>query len=248
MVAGSLVGDKQRWSVFFKEWRMALDADPAIKHYHGKDLKGLKGPFAQFRDRSKWITEQDGWDAAYRKRDKLRGVIDTSSLIGFGVGVNIPEYNRIRDTHPRAKFFLPKDAFVFVLQSLIYELAKTVQEKINPKARVAFISDDSNRANEYSRIYRDWKRWNPNTAKAMLEISHLDDTKYYGLQAADLAATTVKEVYEQHWKAGKIKEQFPLHSRFWRIANVDEQYMLNVLDNQTLREPEEKAAKVPDVV
>jgi len=172
VVAGCLVGNKEKWSKFFKEWRKVLHAEPAIKHYHGKDLKGLKGPFAQFRDRSRWPTEQDGWDAAYKKRDHLRSVIDASSLIGFGIGVKIPDYNRIRESHPRAKHFAPKDAFVFVLQALIYELAKTVREEINSKARIAFISDDSTQADEYTRIYKDWKKWNPNTAKSMLGLAH----------------------------------------------------------------------------
>jgi hypothetical protein len=122
VVAGCLIGDKQRWSEFFKEWRKGLCAEPAIQYYHGKNLKGLNGPFAQFRDRSKWPTEQQGWAAAYKKRDELRAVIDNSSLVAFGVGVKIPEYNRIRVSHPRAKHFLPKDAFAFVLQAVIYEL------------------------------------------------------------------------------------------------------------------------------
>jgi len=154
--------------------------------------------------------------------------------------VKIPDYNRIRESHARAKHFAPKDAFVFVLQALIYELAKTVQEKFSAKARIAFISDDSTQADEYTRIYDDWKRWNPKTAKSMLGISHFDDKKYYGLQAADLAATTVKNVFEEHWETGSVPEEFPLQSRFWRIANVDEQYMLSVLDHQTLRDPERK--------
>lgn len=168
------------------------------------------------------------------KRAVLQRVIGDSSLIAFGVGVLIPEYNRIRESHPRGKLFMAEDAFEYLLQELVYRAAKIIVEN-GLDVEVAFISDRSNRSPVYELVYEKWKQANPQTAKSMLGITHEDDEKHYGLQAADMAASAVNRIYRSHVKDETIPDQYPLSEVFWRIGRIDENYLLTMLGHQSPR-------------
>ena len=132
---------------------------------------------------------------------------------------------------------MAKDPFEYILQELIYRTTKTIVE-YRGDVKVAFISDKSNRSNVYEKVYAEWKKWNPNTAKSMLDITHEDDKKHYGLQAADMAATSVNWIYRSHVDTGEVPSEYALSEKFWRISRIDEKYLLNMLDHQTPRESE----------
>ena len=237
VVAGCLFGSKASWSAFNKEWRKALHSDPCIQYFHGSELRRLEGEFAQFRNPVKW-PKPSGSEAANMKRDLLRSVIERQdSLVAFGAGVLVPEYRAVRDSHPRGKVFLAEDPFEFVLQLMIDRVAETIAG-IDKKARVAFVSDDSSRAAVYAQGYTNWKERNPQTAKSMLGIAHLDDEKIYGLQAADMAASVVKGSYESLEETSGLFTGFPLESRFWRIEVHRKENLLNILEAQPLHPSE----------
>jgi hypothetical protein len=237
LCAGSLVGPKESWNKFNKAWRKALQQKPSIDFYHGTELPRLSGQFAQFRNKDLYPTPT-GMDAAVAKRNLLQKVIEDSALVAFGVGVHLPEYNRIRETHPRGKLFMAADAFEYILQELIYRTTKQIVE-LERDVEVAFISDKSNRSAVYELVYENWKKSNPKTAQSMLSISHEDDEKYYGLQAADMAASAVNRVYRAHLKDGKVPDEYPLSEVFWRIGRIDENYLLTMLGHQSRREGEQ---------
>jgi len=193
VVAGIFVGRMPHWAKFQKEWNQTLRKPPRIKHFHGKEWRTLNGEFRQFRDDKLW-PDRSGGIAANAKRDALHEVINNSNIVGFGIGVYIENYERVRQSHPRGKTFMAKDAFEYVLQSAIYETTKLIVEESDGAAKVAFVSDLSNKAARYTQVFADWKEQNPKTAHHMLGISHFDDEKWAGLQAADMAASMVKDV------------------------------------------------------
>jgi Protein of unknown function (DUF3800) len=234
--AGSLIGTKDGWNSFNKEWRKALKADPPINYFHGKEFPRLTGEFEQFKDKDLY-PKPTGLKAAIAKRELLRQVIIDSSLVAFGVGVLVPEYNRIREEHPRGKTFMAADAFEYILQELVYRTAKTIIE-YGLDVKVSFISDKSNRSPVYELVYENWKKSNPTTAKSMLGITHEDDETNYGLQAADMVASSVNWVYRSHLKDGKVPDDYPLNEVFWRIGRIDEKYLLSMLGHQSHRESE----------
>jgi hypothetical protein len=227
------MGDKEAWNKFNKEWRKALQRGPTIKYFHGKEVHKLSGEFAQLRDKARYPPPL-GMDAAFAKRDLMRYVIERSGLIAFGAGVFVPEYRRIRETHPRGKLFMPEGPFGYVLQEVIYRTTKEMADHVN-NVRVQFISDRSNKSKTYERVYAEWKNWNPKTAKSMLDITHEDDERSYGLQAADMAASTVNLIFRSHFETGVVPEEFALSERFWRICRINEKYLLDVLQHQTPR-------------
>jgi hypothetical protein len=239
--AGSLIGNREGWSKFNKEWRKALKAHPAIDYFHGKEIPKLTGQFAQFRSKDLY-PDQEGMDAAVAKRELLQQVIKDSSLVAFGVGVLVPEYNRIREEHPRGKTFMAADAYEYILQELVYRTAKTILE-YGLDVKVSYVSDRSNRSPVYELVYENWKKANPKTAKVMLEISHEDDEKNYGLQASDMIASSVNRVYRSHLKDGSVPDDYPLNEVFWRIGRINEEYLLKMLGHQPHRKSEEELSR-----
>lgn len=234
--AGSLIGTTDGWNAFNKQWRKALKSEPAIEYFHGKDLPKLTGPFLPFRNKQLFPPPR-GMDAAVAKRCALQKVIEDSSLVGFGVGVLLPEYKRVRETHPRGKTFMAEDAFEYVLQELVYRAAKTIAE-YELDVKVSFVSDKSDRSAVYEQVYENWKKANPKTAESMLGITHGDDREHYGLQAADMVASAVNRIYKSHIKDGSAPEQYPLSEVMWRIGRIDEKYLLTVLGHQSPRKSE----------
>jgi hypothetical protein len=73
----------------------------------------------------------------------------------------------------------------------------------------------------------------------MLGISHFDDEKWPGLQAADMGASMVKDVFAaSRSRRPVLEEEFPLRSRFEHIGHCDETYHLSMLEAQSIRESE----------
>jgi hypothetical protein len=239
VVAGVFIARIPQWAKFQRKWNQALRNPPRIKHFHGKELRRLDGQFRQFRNQELW-PDGSGGIAANAKKDSLHDVINNSDIVGFGIGVYVENYERVRQSHPHGKTFMAKDAFEYVLQAAIYEATKLIVEESDGAARVAFVSDLSNKARRYTEVFADWKVKNPKTARYMLGISHLDDEKWPGLQAADMAATTVKDVFSANLNKRQVdlETEFPLRNRFKKIGNIDEAYHLAMLNSQSIRESE----------
>jgi hypothetical protein len=238
VIAAALIAKVPTWQAFHRKWNQTLRQNPRIDWYHGKEFATLDGQFRQFRNPIKW-PKPSGSEAATAKRNDLISLIESSDLIGCGVGVRIPDYKEVRATHPRAKTFLGTDAFEYALQAIIYETNKSIKEH-DRLAKVAFISDDSDLADRYTLVYNRWKAANPKSAKSMLGIDHADDRTSAGLQATDLAASTVKKVFEDFFLRGISDADHPMRKRFYRIANVGRKYLLTMLENQSVRDSEKR--------
>lgn len=230
IVAGCIFGPKELWNVFNKAWRKALHESPRIEYFHGKELRSLNGEFFRFRDPVKY-PKPAGSSAANAKRDRLRAVVESSGLLLCGVGVLVPEYQRVRASHPRGIQYLAEDPFEYVLQQLVFEVTSAIVKR-DSTVKIGFTSDCSSRSEVYSRVYVDAKKRNPETAKAMLGLAHLDDRATYGLQAADMAASSVKTSYDNLGRDEEEKRSLPLELAFWRIQIQREANLIRMLDSQ----------------
>lgn len=114
------------WSAFHRKWNRTLRKTPRIKHFHGKEFSVLGGEFYQFKDPIKW-PKPEGSKAATAKRDELVRLVEESQLIGCGVGIRIPDYNEVRQSHPRAKTFRGTDAFEYALQEIVHQTTHAVR-------------------------------------------------------------------------------------------------------------------------
>jgi hypothetical protein len=232
MLAGALVGRKADWHTFEKRWDKALGNAPAIPYFHGKDLGGLEGGFATFQDEIAW-PRPTGHEAANAKRDKLRSLIGESPLVAIGVGVLVPDYEKVKASHRLGPTHMSTDVFEWTLQNILMQTVAAIK-KVDDDARISFISDQTNKAPRYEAVFADFRRKNPQSARSMSSLVHLDDEKSGGLQAADMIASVVKRVHDDRFDRGEINENTPLLSKFYRIATVDESYLLAVLNGQSV--------------
>ncbi len=236
VIAGALLGRKDEWHSFTKKWRKVLHTAPRIEYFHQKEFSYSNGEFLQFRNQDMW-PQPLGRQTALAKRDALRDVIRQSKLVAVGIGVLVPDYEKVRETHPRGKVFMAKDVFEWALQNVISQAVAAIK-KVDRTALIAFISDNSNKAPRYSEVFGNWKQRNPQSAELMLNITHIDDEKCPGLQAADMIASTTKKAFDNQFSTGQVDFNAPLLSEFWRIGIVNEDYLITVLDNQSLTDAE----------
>jgi hypothetical protein len=171
VLAGALIGRKAGWHDFEKKWYKALRASPRIKYFHQKEFVGSTGEFLKFRDQECW-PRPAGKNAMHEKLERLRKIITEASIVALGITVTIPDYERVRASHARARYFMSSDAFGWALQNVIFQSVKAIR-RVDESARIAFISDNSYHAARYADIYASFKRRNPMAAQSMLEISHL---------------------------------------------------------------------------
>jgi hypothetical protein len=187
VIAGALVGSKDSWHNFGKRWKKALSKRPAIGHFHTKEWDRLSGEFEQFTDRSKW-PQSIRRDVADAKRDTLVKVVESASIVAIGIGILIPDYKKIRDEHPEAGGYYPEDAFECALQEIFLQAVNAIRKRdTNP--RIAFISDLCVKSPRYTEVFSGWKKRNPDSAKYVLGIAHLDDKKIRGCKLPTSAPT-----------------------------------------------------------
>lgn len=235
VVAGIFVAKLATWQKFQKKWNQECRNVPRIKYFHGKELRSFSGEFRQFLDKKKWPGSTGG-DAAYAKRDRLRDVVESFPIAGFGVGLYVPVYEEIRASEKDSHRYLGKDAFEYILQVGMYRAARQIRQ-FDKNAKIAFVSDNSNKAPRYTKVYAAWSKANPNTARHLMGIAHLNDEHWPGLQAADMAASIVKDMFERHQGSEEsvlpYVEEIPLLDRFFRIDNINKAFHMEMLSNQS---------------
>jgi len=241
ILAAGLIGRQKQWNDFSKRWKAVLREPPRIQWFHSKEWRSLTGEFLQFRDKEKWPRPNGGL-AANAKREKLKQVIADSKLVGIGIGIEIPDYHLVRNCDQRAAECYCADPYAFVLQSLVYECAKGIQLVATEEGRgehghcIGYVSDDSNKSPIYSSVYSDFKLKNPKIAPIMRGLAHLDDKKWPGLQAADLMAHLVNQVFKQQLAFPEnervLLTSIPeLQGTFWKIARIDKYYLCSALED-----------------
>jgi len=214
---------------------------PCIRWFHSKEWRSLTEEFGQFRDNQKW-PKPEGGKAANAKRENLKNIITDSKLVGIGIGIVIPDFNLVRDCDPRAAEFFCPDPYAFVLQSLVFECATGIrivskEDGLGEDGHcIGYVSDDSNKSPFYSAVYSDFKAKNPSIANIMRGLTHLDDKKWPGLQAADLLAHSSNQVFKGQLAIPEderlMLDSLPeLQSTFWKISPIDKYYLCSVLED-----------------
>lgn len=232
IVAGALFGNKSAWNKFHKAWRDCLKTSPRIQYFHQKELTSLTGEFMQFRDEDKW-PKPLGSEAANRKREALATAIEQSSLQAHGLALSIPDYLEVRSSALNAKRFLDKDPWIYLLQEVAFDTARRI-EQIDPKASVAFVSDDSNNARRYTEFYISFKKKNPRIAKRMSGITHANSEVCYPVQAADLIAAEAKKCCAVIFQSGKIPKEIRLLGKFATIATIPKSRISELMAKQAI--------------
>jgi hypothetical protein len=238
IIAGCLVGDKSAWKTFNKAWRKQLHLAPRIEYFHQKEYSARDGEFRQFYDRVNW-PKPTGKDAAKQKRDDLLLSIGQSPLNCYALALRVSDYNRVRNESDRAKRFLDKDPWSFLIQELAFDTSTKIVE-FDPQANVAFLAGPHEKKAQYEEFYNGFKKKNPVIADHMRSMTHGDFRNMYSLQAADLIASESKrswEAAERKESAEQVFSRHPILAKFVGFNTIHEDRLRGVVEKQGTKPP-----------
>jgi hypothetical protein len=233
IIAGCLVGNKAEWKAFNKAWRKQLHLAPRIEHFHQKEYSSRNGEFRQFYDSTKW-PEPKGKEAAKQKRDALLLAIGKSPLNCYAMALRVSDYNRVRNESEKARQFLDKDPWSYLIQELAFDTSISIVE-FDSKANIVFVGGPHEKKAQYEEFYDGFKKKNPTIADHMLSMTHGDFRKMYSLQAADLIASEAKRSWESAERKDSPEEVFgrhPILAKFVGFKTIHENRLRGVIENQ----------------
>ena len=167
-----------RWDCISEGWQAVLDTTPKISHFKINEAMGLKGPF-------------EGWSEAARD-EKVTALARTlpheDGFFGHGAYVARSDFakikDRVRKLYQGPYFFCVATAMVFAVMG---------ENQIVGADKIDFVLDRSKEAIRMQRLfYSDLK---PKFSR-LGECIHLDDKDTLPLQAADLNAGMIRQLYE----------------------------------------------------
>ena len=233
IIAGSLMGNKADWNDFNKAWRKVLRAEPSIEYFHQTEYASHTGEFRQFWDKAKWPVPS-GREAAKKKRDALLSVIAKSELGCCAMLLRAAEYESVRGQSQKAREFLDKDPWTYLLQELAFNTSRTILT-VEPKANIAFIAGPHDKAAQYESFYEGFKKKNGKIAEHMLSMTHGNYKKIYSLQAVDLIASESKKLWEcadRKESDEEVLAKHPIISRFVGFDSISKKRLEDVVSVQ----------------
>lgn len=230
IVSGIFIGDRERWSFLSSEW-MKILRPHGMKYFKTAEYYGLRGEFQKFQSVSKY-PPPGGREAAREIFDALEQVIQNARLTSLGIVIPVQEYKEVF-AMPESHNKLPANPYHAALNSGFYETVKAIN-RLPGRHKVAFVHDEHEHEvfSEYQRLYLEFKRKNPKTARRMGGFVPLNDEEHPPLQAADLAANVTCNFAKQ-WLDDPSKASLQrLKVSMYRICVWERSYILEVLRNQ----------------
>ena len=177
-VAGGWACRADRWDFISNAWQSTLDAPPAISHFKINEAMGFKGPFKG------WLS-----DARDKKIEALARVLPHEpGFFGHGCYVARSDFEPIRD---RVRRVYRTPYFFCMAVAMVYAVAG--ENQIIGADKIDFILDRSNEAVHMRNLfYSDIKPRFPRLGECIDQ----DDKDTLPLQAADLSAAALRQLYE----------------------------------------------------
>jgi hypothetical protein len=177
-VAGGWVCYPDRWDHISAAWQSVLDTPPKIPYFKLNDAMGLKGPFAD------WLPEarDDKISALARVLPHERG------FFGHGCYVARADFNTAK-AQTRRVFRSPY--FFCVAVAMVFAVAG--EHQIVGADKIDFVLDRSREAVHMRKLF--YSEIKPRFPR-LGECLDLDDKDTPPLQAADLGAAALRQLYE----------------------------------------------------
>jgi hypothetical protein len=177
-VAGGWACRSERWDCISEGWQAVLDSSPTISHFKINEAMGRKGPF-------------EGWSEPSRDQ-KIEALARTipheDGFFGHGCYVARSDFERIRE---RVRRVYRSPYFFCVAAAMVLAVAGEYQ--IVGADKIDFVLDKSREAEHMRKIfYSDIKP----RFQRLGECIPLDDKETNPLQAADLGAAALRQLYE----------------------------------------------------
>jgi Protein of unknown function (DUF3800) len=213
IVAGAIIGDKQRWDFFNKRWRERLKQD-GLEYFKSSQCDNLNKEFKKFL---KEFGMEEGRKRAALVRDDLDKIIHASQLMVLGVALSVPFHKVMREDS--AKFGeIPAVPYRLAFQQLLAECAKAMI-LMGRGNIVTFGHDNGNDFAALHEIYLEFKKSNRRYQRVMADFVPLDDKLHPPVQAADVAAWVTRKYAEAYAANPTYDNMKRLRSSMYKIVN-----------------------------
>jgi hypothetical protein len=229
-VAGAFLGNHKQWKKLVREWRARLRGE-GIRYFRSTEYYSLRGEFERYRDPVKY-PKPKGSEAAKSFRDDLESIIKESGIRGFAHCIPLEMYQEVRDSVAMAADVFPTDAFEVALQSLIRDCAKEFKQLYGDRHKLAFMCDEGPSSARIGEAYRAFKALNPDFSDMIGTLIFGDDKRFPQLQAADMMASTGKEIRLRIQGGNEAPIEHRLSSSIYFVRHWTKDIMLQLLDLQ----------------
>ena len=211
VVAAGYVASEAQWSIFEKEWGLAL-AEAGVRRFHAIEFYSSEGEFK-------------GW--AQKKQDKFAkrftAIAEKQAGIGIGRGIDLAAFERllapalesIRTARTPYRRFTP---LTFCVTTCLYRIAWRLRATNEPIAAVIEDGPGSGEVFEYC----NWAKRKRNRSWATAYASFATAGKAFRpLQAADLLAHELWRETTEFFRSGKLPPQRKSLKRLLRRDLID---------------------------
>lgn len=183
---------------FRTSWRKELERS-GIRYFKNSECNSVDGQFLFLRNKypGDMVSAKE---AAQAIRSKLRKIIErTEFSLVVAVGMHMRDFKELNsDLSVRRNHRWESDYMASTYQMVIGLMAEHLrqleQKKREYKFLVEFICDDGPQRKPVEKAYDAFKINFPEIAPYMADLTHQDDKKLAGLQAADLLAAETREM------------------------------------------------------
>jgi Protein of unknown function (DUF3800) len=225
-VSAGFMASRDDWGSLRRAWTKVLKAK-GIEYFKSSEYNYLTGQFAQYRTSK--FPPPSGRNAALEIKKALQQVVREHPYIrGIAVSVPVDDYKKIC-SRPETRGIFGTEPYHRVLESVMYETVKMIRTRPGRNV-VAFVHDDESDFSTLHKLYLEFKKKNPKTAKYLGGFMPLSDKEHAPLQMADMIANSTLEVGIDRLAKGNTDEaKIAMKENVNKLCWWDEEYMLSVL-------------------
>jgi hypothetical protein len=240
VISSVLIGKYDDWKYLAKFWNKRLKRD-GIEYFKSTHCNHLRGQFSKFCSKENYPAPA-GREAANRIRADLDKIIKKSKVVGIGIVIPIPLFNKFKsDSHYSS--LIPNDPYHWAVQSAWKE-SVTAIKKVGLKNTISFAHDDASNFHVLHDLYLAYKESNPTDARIMRDFVPLDDKNNPPIQAADAVADVTFRYAEEWAKNPTPANMIRLRTTMYKVCVWDEDYAHSALDRRIESKYNENANEV----
>lgn len=213
IVAGALIGQKEKWDNLNRRWNERLSQD-GIQYFKSSHCETLNGQFHKFRA----LGLEEGKRKAAAIRDDLDTIIHSSLLTGVGVTLSV-SFHKTMLSDAQKFGEIPTIPYRLAFQQLIAECGKAMTLLRGRGHIVTFGHDNGDDFNALHDLYREFKQRNPRYAGILLDFISLDDKLHPPVQAADVAAWVTLQFASKYMSDPTENNMERLRGSMYKIVN-----------------------------
>jgi Protein of unknown function (DUF3800) len=242
LCVGAILVNEQHLKVMEGRWLDRLKNPDDIEYFRLSACKGVHEPFFKLREKY----GDDAQAVADSIRRDLEAILLSSPWVGFGAGILIEDYAKVRNEVPAARYLYSEDPTEAAFSQMFGEVGWAAK-RCAPECEVAFIIDESTYSGKIAEAFKATKMTNPEIADYAVTCAPKDDKKTPPLQMADLIAGIIKDVMLEWLSMGKplyVPLEDKWHNHFEVIGKWDEGHMRTAI-KKTLSDPRFIAGELP---